>query len=113
MKFKIGDQVLVTSGKDKGKKGQIIAVMAKLNRVVVGGVNMITKHRRKMAGRAGERIVVERSLPTSNIAILNDKGAVDRIKIQVNSDGSKSRVYAKSGKTLPEKAKPAAKKKDK
>ncbi len=101
MKLHIKDQVKVTAGKDKGKTGVVTHVFIKTNRVIVGGVNMITKHRRKTSGQAGQRISVERSLPVSSVAIINDKGQIDRISYKLEKDGSKVRVFAKTQKPLP------------
>lgn len=101
MKFKVGDTVLVTSGKDKGKQGKIVKVLPEQNKVVVEGVNLYVKHIRPMQGRAGERIRRERPLPTANIAILNpDTKSVDRIGYAVNKDGSKNRIFKKTGKAI-------------
>lgn len=101
MKFKVGDQVIVTAGKDKGKKSTITRVLPREDRVVVDGANQYTKHVKPMAGRSGERVVLERPLPTAKIAVLNDKGEPDRIKMAVAKDGSKSRIFAKTGKPVP------------
>ena len=113
MKLRLKDQVKVTAGKDKGKTGVITHVFISTNRVIVGGVNMITKHRRKTTGQAGERISVERSLPVASVAILNDKGEIDRISYKREKDGSKTRIFAKTKKPLPVASPtPAKKKKD-
>ncbi len=101
MKFKVGDTVSITAGKDKGKTGVISKVVVARDRVVVAGMNTYTKHVKPMAGRAGERVVLERPLPTASIAIINDKGAPDRIKISVAKDGSKTRLFAKTGAVVP------------
>jgi large subunit ribosomal protein L24 len=102
MKLKINDQIIVTSGKDKGKKSKIIAVWPKLNRVTVAGANIYVRHRRKMTGRAGEIIRTERPLPTANVAILNDKGQPDRIGYLKKSDGTKVRIYKKTKTEITE-----------
>ena len=95
MKFQVNDQVVVTGGKDKGKKSTIIEVLPKTGRVIVAGANMYTKHVRKMQGRAGEIVRKERPLPTANVAILNEKGQPDRIGYQI-VDGKKQRIYKKT-----------------
>lgn len=101
MKFKIGDQVLVTGGKDKGKKSVITRVIPTENRVVVKDVNMYTKHVKPMGERAGDRVRRERPLPVANIAIINDKGQPDRIGYAVAKDGNKERIFRKTGKVVP------------
>ena len=74
MKLITGDKVLVTGGKDKGKKGEIVKVFPKKHRVLVKDVNIYAKHVKPQAGRPGEIVRRERPLPTANVAILNDKG---------------------------------------
>lgn len=102
MKFKVGDKVLVTAGKDKGTKSEIIAVIPKDDRVVVKDANMYTRHIKAQSGKAGERVRKERAMSPAKIAILNDKGEADRIGYQVAKDGSKERVFKKTGKAVPE-----------
>jgi large subunit ribosomal protein L24 len=102
MKFKVGDQVIITSGKDKGKKTQVVKVLPVVNKVIVKDVNMYTKHVKPMGERAGDKIRKERPLSVANVAILNDKGQPDRIGYQVAKDGSKERVFKKTGKIVPE-----------
>ena len=79
MKFKVGDEVIVTSGKDKGKKGSVIAVFPKTDKVVISGVNVVVKHRKPFAGQPGERFTIEKPLSVAKIAIINDKGNPDRV----------------------------------
>lgn len=101
MKLKVGDQVLVTAGKDKGRKGEIVKVLPERDRVVVRGMNLFTKHIKPYAGRAGEKKVSERPLPTASVAILNEKGQVDRVGYEVTKDGSKIRIFKKTGQAIP------------
>lgn len=102
MKFKIGDQVLVTAGKDKGKKSTIVQVLPKTNQVVVKDVNLYVKHVKPYGERSGEKIKKARPLPLSKIAILNDKGNPDRIAYKVLKDGKKERIFKKTAKPVPE-----------
>jgi len=99
MKFKVGDKVLVTGGKDKGKKSEIMALLTDKDRVVVKGVNIYAKHVKPVPAisKPGEIIRQERALPTANIAILNEKGEVDRIGYKVAQDGTKTRIFKKTG----------------
>lgn len=100
MKFKVGDEVIVTAGKDKGVRGKILKVLAEEHKVVVQGANMYTRHIKPMAGKAGERVRKERALPVANVAIWNEETkAADRIGYQVTSD-KKERIYKKTGKTI-------------
>lgn len=109
MKFKVGDTVKVTSGKDKGKVSSIVKVVPKKNTVVVDGANMYVKHVKPYGGRSGDKLSVERALPTAKIAIVNDKGEADRIGYKVAKDGSKTRVFKKTGAVVPEPKKEAKK----
>jgi large subunit ribosomal protein L24 len=110
MKFKVGDNVIVTGGKDKGKKGQVIRVVKEKNTVVVEGVNLYVKHIKPMNGREGQRVQRPRPLPTANVAIMNNKSQADRVGYKINKDGTKVRVYKKTGEVIPE-VKPKTKKK--
>ena len=102
MKYRVGDTVKVVAGKDKGLTGDITHVMPQKNKVVVAGANKYTKHVRPMGGRAGEKLVSERPLPVAKIVLLNEKGEPDRIGYSVAKDGSKTRVFKKTGKPVPE-----------
>ncbi|MBQ6449674.1 50S ribosomal protein L24 [bacterium] len=101
MKFRVNDQVIITSGKDKGRKSKIIQVLPAKDQVVVEGVNMYTRHIRKMMGRPGEKIRRERPLSTAKIAIINDKGQADRIGFVVDN-GTKKRIYKKTKTVMTE-----------
>ncbi len=117
MKFKVGDKVIVTAGKDKGMKSVITQVLPKENRVVVEGANLYVKHVKPMPliDRPGERRRQERALPTANIAIVNNKGEPDRIGYKIKDSGEKVRIYKKTGEEIEDqkKAKPQTKKKSK
>jgi large subunit ribosomal protein L24 len=102
MKYKVGDEVLVTGGKDKGKKGKIIKVIPALERVVVEGANLYVKHRKPMGDQAGQKLSLPRPLPTAKVTMLNDKGQADRIGYLVTKDGQKTRIFKKTGQAVPE-----------
>ena len=110
MKFKVGDKVLITAGKDKGQKGEIVQVLPTQNRVIVQGFNMYSKHIKPIGDRAGDKVRRERPLPVAKIAIINDKGQVDRVGYQVAKDGTKQRVFKKTGQPVPDLDKKKAKK---
>ncbi|MBD3279096.1 MAG: 50S ribosomal protein L24 [Candidatus Pacebacteria bacterium] len=100
MKFKVGDKVLVTAGKDKGKKSVITQVLPKKEQVVVKDVNMYVRHVRAVADKPGEKRRLPRPLATAKIAILNDQGEPDRIGYQVDKKGHKTRIYKKTGQVI-------------
>lgn len=108
MKFLVGDKVKITAGKDKGKTGTISRVFPKKDKVIVEGLNLYTKHRRKTEGRSGERVQLARPLPTAKIAIINDKDQVDRIGYKAGENGQKVRIFKKTGQVIGS-SQPAAK----
>ena len=101
-KFKIkkGDQVVVITGRDKGKKGEVIEVLRAQSRVRVQGVNMVKRHRRATQNDAGGIISMEAPLHISNVAHVDpESGAATRVGFEVR-DGEKVRVAKRSGKAL-------------
>lgn len=97
MKLKVGDNVQVTAGKDKGKHGKVTKVFPKEDKVLVEGVNMYVKHIKPVQGRAGEKVRRERSLVTAKVAIMNpDTGKIDRIGYKIDG-GKKVRIFKKTG----------------
>ena len=101
-KFKIkkGDQVIVITGRDKGKKGEVLEVLRAESRVRVQGVNMVKRHRRATQNDAGGIISMESPLHISNVAHVDpESGAATRVGFEVK-DGEKVRVAKRSGKAL-------------
>ena len=101
-KFKIkkGDQVVVITGRDKGKKGEVLEVFRAESRVRVQGVNMVKRHRRATQNDAGGIISLEAPLHISNVAHVDpESGAATRVGFEVK-DGKKVRVAKRSGKAL-------------
>jgi large subunit ribosomal protein L24 len=98
-RIKRDDEVLVISGKDKGKRGSVIRVLLDENRVVVEGVNMVTRHIRPQPGIAQTGIVLgEAPISLSNVMLVDSEtGAAGRTGQKVLEDGTKVRVV-KSGK---------------
>ena len=101
MRVKKGDTVVVIAGKDKGKKGTVVKVMPKANRVLVEGVNMITKHQKPTAMNPQGGIVnKEASIHISNVMPLDpETGKGTRVRYEVK-EGKKARVSVKSGKEI-------------
>ena len=101
-KFKIkkGDQVGVTTGRDNGKKGEVLEVLRAESRVRVQGVNMVKRHRRATQNDAGGIVSMEAPLHISNVAHVDpESGAATRVGFEVK-DGEKVRVAKRSGKAL-------------
>ncbi len=97
-KFKVGDQVLITAGKDKGRKGEIIKVWPD-NRVTVRGINLYKKHLKPREGQSGSVIEVERPLSPAKIMVLDKNGQPTRVGFKVTKTG-KSRISKKTGEQL-------------
>ena len=101
-KFKIkkGDQVVVTTGRDKGRRGEVIQVLREENRVLVQGCNMVKRHTRPTQGSPGGIINKEAPLHISNVAHIDpDSGTATRVGFEVK-DGKKVRIARRSGKAL-------------
>ena len=107
--IKKGDQVVVIAGKDKGLQGKVISVNTETERVVVEGVQRVTRHTKAgFGGQAGGLVVSEASIHVSNVAVVDpEDNKPTRIKTRVESverDGrtksSRVRVAGRSGKDL-------------
>lgn len=96
------DTVIVITGKDKGKKGRVIAAYPRENRVLVEGVNMVKKHAKpSQANPQGGILTQEAPIHVSNVMLIDPKtGAPTRIGYKVLEDGRKVRVAKKSGEII-------------
>lgn len=99
---KTGDTVVVLSGKDKGKKGQVLAVSPKEGKVIVEKVNMVSKHvKPRRMGEPGGIIKAEGAMYASKVQIVCPRcKKPTRIGHKVNEDGSKDRICKKCGEAL-------------
>ena len=98
-KIKKGDTVKVIAGKDKEKEGKVLSVDAKNNKVVVEGVNMVTKHSKpSAANQQGGILHQEAPIDISNVMLVVD-GKATRVGFEVR-DGKKVRVAKKTGKVV-------------
>ena len=96
----VGDQVVVTRGNDKGKRGKVTRLINDRNLVVVEGVNSVKRHLRATPQRPGGILEVEAPIPQSNVMPVDpESGKATRVSIKVEKD-KKVRV-AKSGTALP------------
>ncbi len=101
MKIKKGDQVVVISGKDKGKKGEVLRALPQQSRVVVQGVNVVKRHNRPTQTSAGGIEEKELSIHVSNVALADPKtGKPSRVGYKTLKDGKKTRVARASGETI-------------
>ncbi|SDX91245.1 50S ribosomal protein L24 [Paenibacillus sp. CF384] len=96
------DTVMVITGKDKGKKGRVIAAYPRQNRVLIEGVNMVKKHARpSQANPQGGIIEQEAAIHVSNVMHIDPKsGKVTRIGYKVLDNGKKVRIAKKSGEVI-------------
>ena len=98
-KIKVGDTVQVIAGKSKDKQGKVKSIDRKNNRVVVEGVNMVTKHQKpSMANQDGGIVEQEAALDASNVMLVVD-GKTTRVGIKVEN-GKKVRFAKKTGKVI-------------
>ena len=101
LKLKRGDTVVVISGKEKGKRGEIERVIPKENRVVVGGVNVRTRHARPSQQNQEGLYTFEAPKHVSNVMIVDpDSGEPTRVGYRFTDSGEKIRVSKKSGKDI-------------
>ncbi|MEM6748358.1 MAG: 50S ribosomal protein L24 [Pseudomonadota bacterium] len=99
-RIKKGDKVVVLTGKDKGAEGEVLKVMPKDDRVLVQGVQMVTKHRKPSQQSQGGLERMEAPIHVSNVALKDPKdGKPTRIGFEVR-DGKKVRVAKRSGEVL-------------
>ncbi len=103
-KIKKGDHVIVLTGRDKGKHGEVIEVRPKESRALVRGVNVVRRHQRQTASQEGGIISKEAAIHLSNLALEDPKdGKPTRIGFKTLDDGRKVRVAKRSGEIIPEK----------
>ena len=101
-KIRRGDEVVVRTGRDRGRRGQVVSVIDEA-RVVVQGVNLVKKHVKPnpMKGEPGGIVAKEAPIQVSNIAIFNPATSkADRVGIRVLEDGSRVRFYKSTGETI-------------
>jgi large subunit ribosomal protein L24 len=100
-RIKKGDKVVVLSGKDKGRSGEVIKVMPIEERALVRGINMVTRHQRQTAAQEGGLIRKEAPIHLSNIALEDpESGKPTRVGFKRLEDGTKVRFAKRSGETI-------------
>lgn len=99
MKMKKGDNVVVLSGKERGKQGRVIKVLVNEGKIIVENINLKKKHQRpKTGGKKGEKIEVPRPIPVSTVMLIcKNCGKPTRIGRRVLPDGKKIRICKKCG----------------
>ena len=102
-KIKKGDDVTVTTGKDKGKRGSIVRVLSEIDRVIVENVNIAKKHQKPNPAVGAPGGIIEKEMPIdiSNVAIFNPvTGKADRVGIKTLEDGRKVRFFKSNGEVI-------------
>ncbi|MBI2720205.1 MAG: 50S ribosomal protein L24 [Rhizobiales bacterium] len=101
LKIRKGDRVVVRTGKDKGKQGEVVRVIPAENRAVVLGVNMVKRHTRQTAGQEGGIVSKEMPIQISNLALRDPKdGKPTRVGYKTLADGKKVRFAKRSGEVI-------------
>jgi len=97
-----GDQVVVLTGRDKGKKGEVLSVSPSAERAIVRGVNVVRRHTKQTQQSEGGIIAKEAAIHLSNIAHEDPKdGKPTRVGFKTLADGTKVRVAKRSGEVIP------------
>lgn len=102
-KIRKSDQVVIIAGRDKGKRGRVLEVLPTKGKVKVEGAGMIKKHQRANTqnNRGGGIIEKEAYIDISNVQLIDpDSGKPTRVRYEVQNDGTKTRVAARSGQGL-------------
>ena len=101
-KIRKGDEIIVLAGKDKGKRGTVLRVLADGN-VVVEGVNLVKKHQKPnpVRGVAGGIVEIAKAIDVSNVGLLNPATQkADRVGFKVLEDGRKVRFFKSNGELV-------------
>ena len=99
-KIRKGDKVVILTGKDKGRSGEVLQVMPKEDRAVVRGINVVKRHQRQTASQEAGIITKEASIHLSNLAIADPKdGKPTRVGFKIDGD-KKVRVAKRSGVSI-------------
>ncbi len=101
LKIKKGDKVIVITGRDRGKTGEVFEVMPQENRVKVRGVNVVKRHTRASAAQQGGIVEKEAAIHVSNVAHVDPKSdKPTRIGFKFLADGRKVRFAKRSGEVI-------------
>jgi large subunit ribosomal protein L24 len=100
-KIRKGDKVIVLTGRDKGRSGEVIEVQTQEGRALVRGVHMVRRHQRQTANQQGGIVSKESSVHLSNLAVADPKdGKPTRVGFKTLKDGRKVRVARRSGEQI-------------
>jgi large subunit ribosomal protein L24 len=96
-KIRKGDRVMVLSGREKGRTGEVFEVRPDEHRALVRGINMVKRHQKQSAQQEGGIISKESPIHLSNLAYVGKDGKPSRIGFKIRTDGTKVRVVKRSG----------------
>jgi large subunit ribosomal protein L24 len=96
-KIRKGDKVIVLTGRDKGRTGEVFEVRPDQGKALVRGVNMVKRHQKQTAQQEGGIISKEAPVDLSNIAYVGKDGKPTRIGFKIQADGKKVRIAKSSG----------------
>lgn len=100
-KIKKGDRVVVLTGRDKGKSGDVVTVMPAENRAIVAGLNLVRRHQKQTAQSQGGIISIEAPIQLSNLAMADPSdGKPTRVGFKFLDDGKKVRFAKRSGDVI-------------
>lgn len=100
-RIKKGDNVVVLTGKDKGRTGTVLEMVTKTDRVLVQGINMVKRHTKQSQTSEGGIIAKEAAIHISNVALADPKdGKPTKVGIKTNDDGKKVRFAKRSGELI-------------
>lgn len=107
--IKTGDTVQIISGKDRGKQGKVLRAIPKEGKVVVEGLNLVTKHVRAQPTPSNPnpesgRIQKEAAILACKVMLVNSEGKPTRVRVQTDENGKKVRIAVKGGQPIPEPA---------
>ena len=96
-KIRKGDKVMVLTGRDKGRTGEVFEVRPAEHKALVRGINMVKRHQKQTQAQEGGIISKEQPVDLSNIAYVGKDGKPTRIGFKIHADGKKVRVAKRTG----------------
>lgn len=101
MKIHKDDQVIVISGKDKGKKSKVLRAFPESRTLLIEGVGLVTRHMKKQGTTPGQKVTFEKPIPAANVMLLDPKtGEPTRVGYKIENGKKVARIAKKSGTVL-------------
>ena len=101
MKIRKGDTVMVLTGKDKGRKGEVTEMQIAKGKAIVSGINMVKRHTKQTQTQEGGILAKEAAIQVSNLSLVDPKdGKATRVGFKILDDGRKVRVAKRSGEEI-------------